>query len=180
MNLPKPLPGLVLSSLLACAANAQVAVVDGFQWKRSGDSIRMEFRFADGVRPRYRIRSCGLEESPPCLRVEIASGRLAPEALGGRPSWLTVPQQGDSGVLDFRIALREPTPWKFAWTGNRLDVDILDRVQREGVARNPWMYGGVGAGVVAGGLLFWFFTAGSEPTSAPSVIPPPDVELPRR
>lgn len=180
MNFPKPSPGAVLLALLACAANADVAVVDGFEWRKSGDSLRLEFRFADGARPRYRIRHCRQDEAPPCLRVEIASGRLAPQALGGMPAWLTVPQSGDSGILDFRIALREPTPWKFAWSGNHLDVDILDRVQRESVARNPWMYGGLGAGVVAGGLLFWFFTSGSEPSSAPSVIPPPDVELPQR
>jgi hypothetical protein len=159
---------------------AQVAVVEKFDWKRSGDSIRLEFRFTDGVRPRYRIRSCRQDESPPCLRVEIASGRLAPQALEGKPIWLTVPQRGDSGILDFSVALRESTPWKFSWNGNRLDVDILNRVQGEGVSRNPWMLGGVGAGMFAGGLLLWYFTGGSDPTPAPSVIPPPDVEMPQR
>lgn len=166
--------------LVAAGARAEVVTVQKFDWRRSGDSIRLEFRFTEGSRPRYRIRACREAEAPPCLHIEIASGRLAPEAMEKRPSWLICSTNPDSAILDFRIDLSEATPWKFAWTGSRLDVDILDRVRGGSIARNPWMYGGVGAGLVAGGLLFWFLGGGSTSPAGPDVIPPPDVPLPNR
>ncbi len=180
MSRMKTIAGLGLLVLLASGARAEVAMVQRFDWKRAGDSIRLEFRFPEGVRPRYRIRTCPESEARHCLHIEIASGRLASDAFVDRPQWLDSSTNLQTGILDFRVDLVEATPWKFAWTGNRLDVDILDRVRGGSIARNPWMYGGVGAGLVAGGILFWFLNGGSTPPAGPEIIPPPDVELPKK
>jgi hypothetical protein len=91
-----------------------------------------------------------------------------------------VVSNSDSGILAIRIDLSEPTPWKASWEGNTLRLNILNRVQGGGVWKNPWLLGGVGGALAAGGVVFWL--SGMQHGKSPSgdgIIPPPDVVYPQ-
>jgi len=171
----------VIITLFFCvnAAMADKPTLKQFQWKKTGDSIRMEFGFNDATRPKYRIRSCNELVEKPCLHVEFSGATLGERALKNRPDWIEEVLRSDSSILDLRIALTQASPWRYSWEGKILRVDILDRTPKKSAWKNPWMIGSVGAGLLAGGVAIWL---GSEsPSTTPNssnVIPPPDVVLP--
>jgi len=170
----------VLLACLLSPASAQKVMLKSFQWKKTGDSIRMEFGLSDGARPRYRIRSCNELTEKPCLHVELSGVGLDERGFKNHPDWIEQVLRSDSSILDMRVALTQSTPWKFSWEGRVLRVDILDRTVKKSVWKNPWMVGGIGAGLLAGGVAIWFTSEAPQGAPAGSnLIPPPDVELPK-
>jgi hypothetical protein len=167
-------------SLLAGSPLADRPVLKTFQHKTTGDSIQMQFGFGDGPKPRYRVRACNELTEKPCLHVEFSNVLFQESSMKNRPDWIEKEDRVDTSILDFRISLTQPTPWKFSWEGKALRVDILDRVPKKKTWMNPWMLGGFGAGLVAGGVAIWLGSEAPGATSPSSnIIPPPDVELPK-
>ena len=169
--------GLAVALHLA-ASGAPLYSMEAFSWMRRGDSLSIVFGFA-GEPPRYRIRPCPLTAAKACLLVEFSEARMDPAVPETFPHWIRV-EPSDSAVLQFRVALTEPTPWRLKPQGASLRIDILDRTEKKSIWSNPWMMGCVGAGLVAGGLALWWGLGAAPASPATSgLIPPPDVALPK-
>ena len=158
---------------------AESVPLQAVRWRVVADSLQVDFEFAQGRPERYRVHASPDTAREKNLVLEFTGARADPAHVKS-PRWAHVAVAADSGVLAIKIDLAESTPWKASWDGDTLRMNILNRVQGGGVWTNPWVIGGLGGALAAGGVVFWL--SGMQHNKSPSadgVIPPPDVVFPQ-
>jgi hypothetical protein len=144
------------------------------------DSLQVDFEFAEGRPARYRVHASPDTAKNRTLILEFSGAQAKDPSHLKSPKWAHVMAGADSGILAIRIDLDEPTPWKASWEGNTLRMNILNRVQDGSALKSPWLLGGLGGAIAAGGVVFWL--SGMQHSKSPSgdgIIPPPDVVFPQ-
>jgi len=171
---------LLVSGGLGTAVLAEPVELNAMHTRIVADSLQVDFEFVQGRPERYRVHASPDTSKDRNLLLEFSGAKAKDPALPKTPKWAHVVSNSDSGILAIRIDLSEPTPWKASWEGNTLRLNILNRVQGGGVWKNPWLLGGVGGALAAGGVVFWL--SGMQHGKSPSgdgIIPPPDVVYPQ-
>jgi hypothetical protein len=175
----------ILSSLAAVAvpvSAGSTVSLGALDWRKTGDTMRVEFVFKGGRPERFRV---GPARGPTELRflvVELGGTKLDAPLLARWPAWAKSVTPVDSGRVAIRIDLDRPVPWRATWRGDVLRVDLIDRVHRKSLLTNPWVLGGSGVTLVAGGLAVWMLTGSDAPGTSvveESDIPRPGFGLPK-
>jgi len=171
---------LLLSGGLCIAMPAETVELKALRSRVVADSLQVDFEFSPGRPARYRVHASPDSAKERNLVLEFSGAQAKDPTHLKSPKWAHVIAAADSGILAIRIDLDEPTPWKANWDGNTLHMNILNRVQDGSAMTNPWLLGGLGGALAAGGVVFWL--SGMQHTKSPSgdgVIPPPDVIFPQ-
>lgn len=171
---------LLLSGGLGTAVLSEPVDLRSVQSRVVADSVQVDFEFAEGRPARYRVHASPDTAKERNLVLEFSGARAKDPGHLKTPKWAHVMPGADSGILAIRIDLEAPTPWKASWEGNTLRMNILNRVQDGAAWKNPWLLGGVGGALAAGGVVFWL--SGMQHGKSPSgdgIIPPPDVVFPQ-
>ena len=153
----------ILSGFAAIAMSvpaAPPASLESFDWRTVADTLRLEFSFGGGRPVQYRIGTAPGSAARKVLAIDLARTKV--DGLGFKrwPSWLENVSASDTGTLSLRIDLDRSVPWKSNWTGDVLQVDLIDKVHRRPLWRNPWVLGGAGAALAAGGIAVWAIVGG--------------------
>jgi len=171
---------LLLSGGLGTAVLPETVDLQTMRSRVVADSLQVDFEFAQGRPERYRVHASPDTARRKNLVLEFSGAQVLDPSHFKTPKWAHLVVGSDSGVLAIRIDLDESTPWKANWDGNTLRMNILNRVQGGGAWTNPWVLGGVGSALLAGGVVFWL--SGMEHSKSPSaegIIPPPDAVFPQ-
>jgi hypothetical protein len=174
----------ILSSFAAMAAATSAATpvsLGSMEWSKVADTLRVEFGFKGGRPERFRI---GPAKGPTELRfllVELGGARLDAPILARWPSWAKSLEGAGTDKVSIRIDLDRAVPWRASWRDNVLRLDLVDRVHRKPLWSNPWVLGGAGVTLVAGGLAVWMLSNDPTPggTVEESDIPRPGFGLPK-
>jgi hypothetical protein len=170
---------LLLCLAAVPVAGSQQGALRVLRWEREGDTLKLRFGFGGGSYPPWRVRACPQEEARPCIHVEFSDASLGPDALKDVPRWIRRVPETDTGLVHLVVSLEHPRSIRYAWDGNWLDVDVLDRRDPAPLWRNPWVLGGGGAALIAGGIAFWLLNQSSSSSQAQDDIPPPDINMPK-
>lgn len=172
----------LLLSLWTFAGADHPSVLRDIRWSRTGDTLHLAFGFAEGAYPRFRVRTDAPGTGKPRIHVEFLNASISGRAVDARPRWIERIPESDSGNLHLAVALASAGPWRSSWKGQSLEVSVLDRPESRVAWRNPWLVGGVGGGLAAGGIALWLLTGSQSPASKSAgsgAIPPPDIAFPK-